>query len=177
MQEIAMTILDMIQNSLRAQSLQIHLWIKDSIKDNMIHIEICDNGCGMSLETLQQVTNPFFTTRTTRSIGLGIPLFKESVEATGGYFQIDSCLQKGTKIIGEYVKHHIDTPPMGNLVDTMITCIQYDEKVNYCFHYQNDDWVFDMNTEDIKALLDDVPINQPEIILWLKDYIKEGMHQ
>ena len=133
MQEIAMTILDMIQNSLRAQALQIHLWIKDSIKDNMIHIEICDNGCGMSLETLQQVTNPFFTTRTTRSIGLGIPLFKESVEATGGYFQIDSCLQKGTKIIGEYVKNHIDTPPMGNLVDTMITCIQYDEKVNYCF--------------------------------------------
>ena len=60
MQEIAMTILDMIQNSLRAQALQIHLWIKDSIKDNMIHIEICDNGCGMSLETLQQVTNPFF---------------------------------------------------------------------------------------------------------------------
>ncbi len=59
----------------------------------------------------------------------------------------------------------------------MITCIQYEENVNYCFHYQNDDWAFDMNTEDIKALLDDVPINQPEIILWLKDYIKEGMHQ
>ena len=90
MQEIAMTILDIVQNSIRAGAHLIHIWIVNSQKENKIHIEVRDDGCGMNHDTLQKVIDPFYTTRTTRSIGLGIPMFKESVEMTGGYFFIDS---------------------------------------------------------------------------------------
>lgn len=175
MQEIAMTILDIVQNSIRAGAHLIHIWIVNSQKENKIHIEVRDDGCGMNHDTLQKVIDPFYTTRTTRSIGLGIPMFKESVEMTGGYFFIDSKENKGTTIIGEYVKNHIDTPPMGDLVETVVSLLQYDEHIDYCFRYQEDDREFVLDTKEIKELLEDVPINQPEIILWLKDYIKEGM--
>lgn len=177
MQEIAMTILDIVQNAIRAKATLIRIHIIDSFQNNKIHIEISDNGCGMSQEMLEKVINPFFTTRTTRSIGLGIPMFKESVEATGGTFSIHSQEGLGTTIIGVYTKDHLDTPPMGNLVETMITLIQYDEHIRYVFKYQENDFEFDLDTLEIQDILDDVPINQPEIILWLKDYIKEGMRK
>ena len=177
MQEIAMTILDIAQNSIRACAKLIQIVIRDSHKDNIIHIECLDDGCGMDDKTLQKVTDPFYTTRTTRQIGLGIPMFKESVEATGGWFSIESQKSVGTKIIGEYVKNHLDTPPMGNIAETLITLIQYDDHIDYVFQYICDDFEWVLNTKEIKDILDGVPINQPDIILWLKDYIKEGMQK
>lgn len=177
MQEIAMTILDIVQNAIRAKAHLIRIHIIDSLKENKIHIEISDNGCGMNQETLKKVVNPFFTTRTTRSIGLGVPMFKENVEATGGSFSIQSQEHVGTTITGIYVKDHLDTPPMGNLVETMVSIIQYDAQIRYVFQYQEDDFEFCLDTLEIQEILGDVPINQPEVILWLKDYIKEGMRK
>lgn len=175
MQEIAMNILDIAYNSIRAKATLIQILILDSIKQNIIEIKIIDNGCGMDQKNIARVCDPFYTTRTTRKVGLGIPIFKESIEATGGTFTITSSLGSGTEVIGVFVKNHLDIPPMGNIVDTMITLIQADEKIDYLFRYTTDDFEFKLDTRKIKEILDDVLINQPEIIIWLKDYIKEGL--
>lgn len=175
MQDIAMSLLDIVQNSLRAKALHVYISIKDSVQDNIISIEVKDDGIGMDETTLKKVTNPFYTSRTTRDVGLGVPLFQASVEATGGKFLIESTKNKGTKIVGEYIKNHIDTPPMGDLVSTMITFIQYDEHIDYVFFYQCDTFEFYLDTSEIKKILDGVPINEPDILVWLKEYIKKGM--
>lgn len=175
MQEIAMTLLDIVNNAIRAKADRIIIHIIDSVQNNIIHLEVEDNGCGMSSEVLAQVTNPFYTTRKTRHIGLGIPLFKAAVEATGGKFFLESKENVGTKIIGEYVKNHWDTPPMGDLSETIMTIIQTDEAIDYEIFYQTDCREWSMKTKEIKELLDGVQINEPHILLWLKDYIREGM--
>ncbi|MFQ6794099.1 ATP-binding protein [Thomasclavelia sp.] len=177
MQEIAMNILDIAYNSIRAKASLIKILILDSSKQNIIEIKIIDNGKGMDQKTIDRVCDPFYTTRTTRKVGLGIPMFKESIEATGGHFKISSTLNVGTEVVGCFVKDHIDRPPMGNIVDTLITLIQADEKIDYLFEYKTDDFNFILDTKEVKEILGDVLINEPEIIIWLKDYIKEGLQQ
>ncbi|MEG0276084.1 MAG: ATP-binding protein [Coprobacillus sp.] len=175
MDELALNILDIAYNSIRAQATFIQIHIHDSVKENIISIDIIDNGCGMSKEQVEKVIDPFYTTRTTRSVGLGIPLFKQNAELTGGMLEIKSVIGEGTSVKTKFVKNHIDTPMMGNLIDTIATLIQANENIDYEFIYKNDDIDFKMNTKDMKSILGDVKINEPEVILWLKDYIKEGL--
>lgn len=177
MQDIAMHILDIAYNSIRALATNIKIRIDDLKSKNIIQIEIEDNGKGMDKETLSHVTDPFYTTRTTRKVGLGVPLFKEGAIMTGGNFEIQSIVGKGTKISATYVKDHLDTPPLGDLAETLVTLIQADDTIDYYFVYRNDDKEFILDTKEIKNILEDVKINEPEIILWLKDYIKEGLTQ
>ena len=176
MPDIAMHLLDIVYNSIRALAKNIKITIEDLKKENKIEIIIEDDGKGMDEKTIQQVIDPFFTTRTTRHVGLGVPLFKAGVEATGGSFKITSKVDKGTIIHAIYIKDHIDTPPLGNLAETLVTLIQADENIDYYFQYKNDDHEFIFDTKQIKEILENVKINDPEIILWLKDYIKEGVN-
>ena len=148
MQEIAMSILDIAYNSIRANASLIKILIHDSNNLNIINIRIIDNGKGMEQATIKKVVDPFYTTRTTRKVGLGIPMFKENIEATGGKFLIESTINVGTKVEGEFVKRHIDCPPMGNIVDTIITLIQADDKIDYLFKYTSDDFEFEMCIRD-----------------------------
>ena len=177
MEEIAMYILDIVNNSIRAGSNNIHVFIKDSVKENIVHVMIVDDGCGMNETQLNKVTDPFYTSRTTRNVGLGVPMFKDSVEMSGGTFNIQSLENDGTLIEGTYIKDHLDTPPMGDIIETMITLIQFDENINYIFEYNEDDHEFVLNTIDIKEILEDVPINIPEVLNWLREYIKEGLRK
>lgn len=175
MDELALNILDIAYNSIRAKATLIQIHIIDSLKDNVICIDIIDNGCGMSEEQVEKVIDPFYTTRTTRSVGLGVPLFKQNAELTGGFLKINSLINNGTSVETMFVKNHIDTPMMGNLIDTIATLIQANENIDYEFKYTSDSVCFEMNTKDMKDILGDVKINEPEVILWLKDYIKEGL--
>lgn len=177
MPDIAMHILDIAYNSIRALASLITIKISDHLQNNEVKVEIIDNGSGMDEETIEHVMDPFFTTRTTRKVGLGVPLFKEGALATGGSFNIDSTVGKGTCISASYIKDHLDTPPLGDLAETLVTLIQADDKIDFYFIYESDHKEFILDTKEIKALLEGVKINEPEIILWLKDYIKEGLSQ
>lgn len=177
MDELALNILDIAYNSIRAKANDIRIYINDSLKENVIDIEIEDNGCGMTNEEVGKVIDPFFTTRTTRKVGLGIPLFKQNAELTGGYLHIDSKKNCGTIVKTRFIKNHIDTPIMGDVIETMTTLIQADENIDYIFEYKTDDIHFIMNTKDMKDILGDVKITEPEVIIWLKDYMKEGLSQ
>lgn len=178
MDELALNILDIAYNSIRANASNIKISITDSIKQNIIDIVVEDDGDGMSEETIERVTNPFYTTRTTRKVGLGIPLFKQEAEMTGGFLNVQSQLNKGTQIYARFIKDHIDTPVMGNIIDTMTTLIQADDQIDYYFEYIKDENTFIVDTKEIKDILgNEIKINEPEIILWLKDYMKEGLAQ
>ncbi|MEG0367335.1 MAG: ATP-binding protein [Coprobacillus sp.] len=175
MDELALNILDIAYNSIRANASLIQIHIEDSCVNNLISIDIIDNGYGMTKKQVDKVIDPFYTTRTTRSVGLGIPLFKQNAELTGGMFSIDSEVNVGTHVKAEFVKDNIDTPMMGDIVDTIATLIQANENIDYEFIYKSDDISFEMNTKDMKDILGEVKINEPEVILWLKEYIKEGL--
>lgn len=177
MPDIAMHLLDIAYNSIRALAKMIKITIHDSEKENHIEISVEDDGCGMDEEMTKNVVDPFFTTRTTRKVGLGIPLFKEGALATGGDFKITSKVGVGTITQASYVKNHWDTPPLGDLAETLVTLIQADDQIDFLFTYVSDNHQFCLDTKEIKVILDGVKINEPDIILWLKDYIKEGLNE
>lgn len=175
MPDLAMHILDLVYNSIRAKATWIHIAIIDSMLEDLISIVIEDNGCGMDEVTALKVQSPFYTTRTTRDVGLGIPLFKEAALMCQGKFNLTSTLGKGTRIEASFQKTHWDTPPMGDLAETMATLIQANEAITYEFTYTKDNHTFYLNTKEIKTILDGVPITEPDVIIWLKQYIKEGL--
>lgn len=177
MPDIAMHLLDIVFNSIRAKASLIKIYLLDSIKEDKIVCRVEDNGSGMNEETVEAVQSPFFTTRTTRDVGLGVPLFKEGALQTGGDFQLSSEVGKGTVIEASYVKSHLDCPSVGNLAETIVTLIQADSSIEYEITYQTDSGKFEFKTVEIKEILDGVPINEPDIILWLKEYIKEGINR
>lgn len=177
MDELALNILDIAYNSIRAKASFIRIYIEDSIKKNHIQIVIEDNGQGMDEETVQKVMDPFYTTRITRKVGLGIPLFKQNAELTGGSLTIHSQINKGTLLTANFVKNHIDTPIMGDIIETMLTLIQANEHIDYEFEYKTDDFSFLMKTNEMKEILGDVKITEPDVLLWIKDFMKEGLRK
>jgi anti-sigma regulatory factor (Ser/Thr protein kinase) len=113
MRELSLNVMDVAQNSVRAEATLVFITVEESDKNDSLTITIEDNGCGMTEEQVAQVIDPFFTTRTTRKVGLGVPLFKMSAEQTGGSFSIESEVGRGTKTQASYVKSHVDMTPLG----------------------------------------------------------------
>lgn len=175
MPDIAMHLLDIVFNSIRAKAKNIIIYLLDSEKEDKIICRVEDNGCGMDEQTVENVQSPFYTTRTTRDVGLGIPLFKEGALQTGGSFRLKSKVGKGTLIEAVYTRSHLDTPALGDLAETIATLIQADANIDYNIDIVFDDKTFNLDTIAIKEILDGVPIDEPDIILWLKEYIKEGI--
>ncbi len=124
MRELSLNVMDVAQNSVRAQATLVFITVEDSDKNDSLTITIEDNGCGMTEEQVAQVIDPFFTTRTTRKVGLGVPLFKMSAEQTGGSFSIESEVGRGTKTQASYVKSHVDMTPLGDINSTVSILIR-----------------------------------------------------
>ncbi|MEF9983476.1 MAG: ATP-binding protein [Oscillospiraceae bacterium] len=173
MQELSLNILDVANNSIRANATLVQISIaEDSIK-NLLAIKISDNGCGMDEEQLQLVQDPFFTTRTTRNVGLGIPLFKMSAIMSGGNFEISSKLNEGTCVAATYKLNHIDRVPMGDITSTFVTLVGGSPDVDFVMSYCVDGNCLKVDTRQFKEILGDIPLNSPEILAFISDYIKE----
>ena len=173
MKELSLNILDISENSVSANASSIDISIEENVEEDLLRIIIKDDGHGMEDKFLKEVTNPFITTRTTRKVGMGIPLFKEAAEATGGRFKIQSKRNVGTTVEAVFGYSHIDRAPLGDMGETISTLIQChpDIKLNYSHSYGGR--VFSFSTEEIKLALEGVPLNNPEIVLWIKEYINE----
>lgn len=170
-----MHILDIAQNSIVAGAALIQIIVDENIKEDMLTIIIEDNGKGMTEEELSMVTNPFFTSRTTRRVGLGIPMFKASAEACDGAFKIDSVKGKGTYIEAKFKHSHIDRAPLGNIPDTMVVLIASDVNINFVYKHIKNNKQYILNTREIKEVLGEVPINDIEVLDWVKSNIAEGI--
>lgn len=175
MQELSLHILDIVQNSISANGTLIEIEISESISDDRMTISVRDNGKGMEPEFLKTVTDPFATTRKTRRVGLGISLFQAAAQATGGDLTIESELGKGTTVTATFVYSHIDRQPLGDMAATMLLLVQSNPEVDFIYRHETDRGRFVFDTREIKQILDGVPITSPEIILWIKGYLEEGI--
>ena len=175
MKDIASHLMDIVQNSITADASCICINLKLDKPGDRLSLEIIDNGKGMNREMLDRVTNPFTTTRTTRKVGLGIPLFKEGAERTGGKFSIDSEVGKGTDVVAEYVLSNIDRPPLGDFSGVCSTLIICNSGLDFKINVKSDMSEYDMDTEEMKAMLDGVPFSNPDVSRFIINNIKEGL--
>ena len=179
MNELSLYILDLVQNSIRAGATLVQVIVKFDTAEDLLVIEIHDNGCGMDEELLNRVTSPFTTTRTTRKVGLGLPMIKQQCEMTGGEFRIQSAPGQGTVLKLSFTASHMDLPPMGDLSGTMVSLITAaSEETDYVLRYIHDENEFEFDTRQIRETLgSDVPLSTPEVLSWIGDYINEGIDE
>jgi anti-sigma regulatory factor (Ser/Thr protein kinase) len=177
MKDLSLHILDIVQNSIRAKAKLIEIEINELPKENQLIITITDDGSGMNPEQLKSAIDPFYTSRTTRKVGLGLSLFKQNAEMTGGTFNLESELGKGTKVTATFGLNHLDRPVMGDLVGTLLILICTPEEIDYVIKHQTPSGKFVLDTREIKQTLENVPINNPEVRSFLKEMLKENLEQ
>ena len=176
MKEISLNILDVAQNSLRANATEINILVFFDTAADRLTVSIKDNGCGMSQEFVSRVLDPFTTTRTTRRVGLGLPLFRQSALEAGGDFSIESRDVLGWAGGGWYRPTHLARSPLGDLAATVTRFFNPNDSVRYILVYRVDDREFVFDTEQAKKILQDVPLSAPEVAAFLEDYIKQGIN-
>ena len=139
-------------------------------------LTIKDDGCGMNEETVKSVIDPFYTTRTTRKVGLGIPLLKLACEQTGGTLSITSSVDEGnhgTTVMAVFHKNHIDFTPLGDIISSIMTLIQGHPDTDFLFRHTTDKGAVELDTREIREVLEDVPLDTYEVILWIGDNLRE----
>ena len=177
MKELSLHILDITQNSIRAQAQLVKLVIVESPANNQLTIIIEDDGCGIPADRLQHITDPFVTTRTTRRVGLGLSLFKAAAEACGGYFEISSTVGVGTKVTGSFMRDHIDRAPLGNMADTVLAMVMSFGETDLYYEHDYNNQIFVFNTREIKETLEVESLNEPEILNWIREFVAEGLEE
>lgn len=175
MRDLSLHILDIVQNSIKAEATVVTVHLGEDEENNLLVLEIEDNGFGMDDDFLKRVEDPFTTSRTTRKIGLGIPLLKESALKCDGKFNIYSKKNIGTKVSAAFLINHIDRLPIGGIADTMITIISANTNVRFILLLDSVKGSFRLDTEEINKTLDGVSISEFEVLQWLKEYIDEGI--
>lgn len=177
MKELSLNILDIAENSVKAGATLTEIDIDEN--DKTLKITITDNGCGMSPETLSKVMDPFYTTRTTRRVGMGIPLFKMEAEQTGGRLDIKSKTAlddrdgHGTVVSALFYKEHIDFVPLGNVTESVITLIHGHPDADFKFTHKMPQKQVSLDTREMRAVLGDVPLNEFQVLAWVKEYLNE----
>ena len=177
MKELSLNILDIAENSVKANAALTEIEILENA--DILTLIIKDNGCGMSKETLLSVTDPFYTTRTTRKVGMGLPLLKLEAEMTGGNISVESKHfsefpdSHGTVVTAVFNKNHIDFTPLGDVVATLITLIQGHPDSDFNFLHKTESFTVQLNTTEVREVLGDVPLNSYEVIKWIEEYLKE----
>ena len=174
MRELSLNILDIAQNSISAGAPLITIEVSENRTDQTLFIGIYDNGRGMSEEQVKSVIDPFFTTRTTRKVGMGIPLFKMAAEQTGGSLEIKSELGVGTEVKAYFKTDSVDFTPLGDVASTIQMLITMNTDRDFVYKHIVDGKEFVCDTREIKAILGDVPLDSYEISQWILEFIKEN---
>lgn len=177
MKNLAMHIMDIAQNSVSAGSTIIKLTIEESIKANQYRIIIKDNGRGMDSEMTEKVIDPFVTSRTTRKVGLGLPLLKQNAERTGGNFKINSELGKGTLVNALFIHNNLDRPPAGDIAGVVVLLATANPEIELIFTHTTDEGKYIFDTREVKEALEGVPINDNSIYSFIKEMVTENLKE
>ena len=172
MKELSLHILDILQNSVKANASRIRLTITEDLPRNVFAITIVDNGGGMNKELLARVTNPFATTRTTRRVGLGLALFQAAAEQCNGSLTIQSEEGKGTTVTAVFEHNHIDRMPLGDIVGTIITFLIGSPAIDFGYRYWVNGKCFEFETAAVKAELGDFPLSDVNVVNFLTEYLQ-----
>lgn len=177
MKQLSQNILDIAMNSVRAGATETDITIIEDSLTDILSITVTDNGCGMSEDMLKKVVDPFCTTRTTRKVGLGIPFFKMEAEQTGGSFSISSELGKGTVVTAVFNTSSIDFIPLGDVAQTLLSLVSASPKSDFALTHRKNGKQIYFDTKEVKKELDGVPIDTPEVLIWIRDYLCELYEQ
>lgn len=182
MTDLSLYILDITMNSVRAGAQNISVIIEE--EKGVLTLRITDNGCGMTAEQVEKLANPFFTTRTTRKVGLGIPFLRMLAEQTGGGVDIVSKSEKeyedhGTTVTATFHSDHIDFVPLGDLVETVITLVQGSPDIDFIYRHMSDKGIeVEMDTAEMRAVLgDDIPLNSFEVLSFIRGFLEDQYAQ
>lgn len=176
MKELSLNILDIVENSVKAGAALTEILLTEA--GNRLTLVIRDDGCGMDEDTVRSVTDPFYTTRTTRKVGMGVPLLKLAAEQTGGSFTVTSVPQSenaaahGTTVTAEFFTDHLDFTPLGDVVATLTTLVQGHPDTDFYFRHEMPNGTVELDTREIRAVLEGVPLDSYEVIKWMESDLK-----
>ncbi len=177
MKELSLNILDIAKNSTKALATLVEIAIEEN--EEILTITISDNGTGMTEETLLSVTSPFSTSRTTRKVGMGIPLFKFAAEQTGGVLTIKSRHideypeNHGTSTSASFYKNHIDFTPLGDVTSSVVTLIQGNPDIDFRFLHKTEKGEVSLDTRELREVLEEVPLDSFEVLSWIEENLRE----
>ena len=177
MPEISLNILDVAENSVKAGAKLVELTVSADFSENKLVVTIADDGCGMTKEQVEAVIDPFYTTRTTRKVGLGVPFFKLAAESSGGSFDIRSEKGKGTVVTAVFMLDSIDRMPLGDMVSTVHTLVTMHEDMDFVYLYRVDEREFTLDTREFREILGDVSFTLPDVSNYIRDYLRENTQE
>ena len=175
MRELSLNVLDIAQNSIVAGATLITLSVIEDTESDRLTLVIADNGRGMTSEQLEQVRDPFYTTRSTRKVGMGVPLFRMAAEMAGGELTIQSTIGQGTVVTATFGLTHIDRMPLGDMAGTVSTLIRLNPHLDFVYRHKVDDRSFELDTRALREVLDDVPLSEPDVMEWIDANMAEGL--
>ena len=174
MRELSLHVLDVVENSLAAGATHITLEIDENLQEDRLTIAVTDNGHGMDAETVNRALDPFYTTRTTRHVGLGLPLFKAAAERCNGRLVLESAPGDGTRVQVSFQRSHIDRAPLGNMVSTLLGILLAERVAEVRYVHRVGDQQFGFDTEEIRRTLGGVSMSHPLVQEWLQGFLTEG---
>jgi anti-sigma regulatory factor (Ser/Thr protein kinase) len=177
LEDLSLHILDIVENAIAAKAKRIVILVMEEPSEDRLVIEIKDDGIGMDEEMSRKAIDPFFTTRTSRKVGLGLSLLAQAAQEAGGMLRIESELEKGTKVIATFQYHHIDRKPLGSMVETMATLLLGNPELDISYTHQKEGKSYVFNSRELKGRFKDRSLAGPEAIQWLRKHLKEGLAQ
>ena len=176
MQEISLNILDIVQNSIRADATIIEVMIEEAPSSDVFSFTVKDNGCGMDEEMVKRVTDPFVTTRTTRKVGLGISLLKSLAQQAGGDIKLESQVGVGTVIRADFSYSHIDRQPLGDISAVMVSLISMNPQIDFVYSHSFEKEGFTLDTRELRKILgEEVSLSEISVATWIGEYINENL--
>lgn len=175
MKELSLHLLDIIMNSVRGEADTIKILVTELPSKNTLELVVEDNGKGIPEDMLKQIKDPFVTSRTSRKVGLGIALFNDTCKQCNGHLEIDSVLGQGTKVVATMDYENIDRPPMGDLGTTLINVFSSYDDIHFFYTHRVENETFKVSVDELKVLLDGVPLSTPEVYTWTQQYITENI--
>ena len=174
MQELSMNILDVAENSVRASATLVEITIDEKPQEDILSVTISDNGCGMTPKQVKNVTDPFYTTRSTRKVGLGVPFFKMAAELTGGKLEIQSTVGVGTVLKADFVRSSIDLMPLGDINETIGTLIHCNPHIDFIYTRRFENAQMTLDTREFRHILDGIELNDPKVSKFIREFLAEN---
>lgn len=177
MEDLSLHILDIAENAIAARAKRIEISVVEEPREDRLTIEIRDDGIGMDEEVSQKAVDPFFTTRSSRRVGLGLSFMAQAAQEAGGSLRIESELGKGTKVTASFQYHHIDRKPLGSMVETVMTLLIGNPELEIFYTHKKEGKSFALSSSWVKNHFKDRPLIDPEVIHWVERQLKEGLKQ
>jgi anti-sigma regulatory factor (Ser/Thr protein kinase) len=177
LEDLSLHILDIVENAISAKAKKIEISVVEEPGEDRLTIEIKDDGIGMDEEVSQKAVDPFFTTRSSRRVGLGLSFMAQAAQEAEGSLRIESTLGKGTKVTATFQYHHIDRKPLGSMVETMMTLLMGNPELDILYTHQKEGKSYVLSSSLLKNHFKDRSLIDPEVIQWMKTHLQEGLKQ